>query len=107
MTSTRAEALTQILLIETKEKKISSSQRYRKIRKSIRDLKNASGRSIIKVENPNDFKQIVEVRKHSKIAKEYLKKYESLLKEYDDHFLELNERKKLYKARLFDHYITE
>ena len=102
MSSTRAEALTKIILIENEVKKINSSQRYRRIRNSIRDLRNSSG-SIISVENPNNFEEIVEVRKHSKIAQEYLKKYESLMKEYSDHFEELNERKKSYKARLFDH----
>ena len=107
MTSTRSDALTQILLIENQEKKISKSKRYRRILKSTRDLKNSSGRAIIKVENPNDFEEIVEVRRHSKIAKEYLEKYELLLKEYNDHFIELNEQKKSYKARLFDHHITE
>ena len=101
MTSTRANALTQIILIENKVKQINSSQRYRRIQKSIRDLKNSSGSSIIRVENPNDFEEIVEVRKHSKMAKEYLEEYEVLLKEYEDHFSELNERKRSYKARLF------
>ena len=101
MTSTRANALTQIILIENKVKQISSSQRYRRIQKSIRDLKSSSGRTIIRIENPNDFEEIVEVRKHSKKAKEYLEEYELLLKEYEDHFTKLNERKKSYKARLF------
>ena len=107
MTSTRADALTQIILIENKVKLISSSQRYRRIQKSILDLKNSSGRSIIQVENPSDFEEIVEVRKHSKVAEEYLKEYLLLMKEYEDHFTELNERKKSYKARLFSKHMPD
>jgi hypothetical protein len=101
MDSTRAEALTQIFLIENKVRQISNSQRYRMIQQSVLDLKNISGRSIIEVENPADFGNTVQVRKNSKIAKEYLETYEALLKEYEIQFMELNERKKTYKARLF------
>ena len=101
MDSTRASALTQIMQIEDRVKRTTRSKRYRKINQYVIDLKNASGKSILNIENPGDMGKIIQVRKNSITAKEYLKQYEVLLNEYTELFKELRERKKLLKAELF------
>ncbi len=101
MDSTRAYALTQIMQIEDQVKKVTRSRRYMKIQQYVIDLKNSSGRSILNIENPGDMGKIIQVRKNSITAKEYLKQYELLLNEYTVLFGELNKRKKRLKAELF------
>ena len=101
MDSTRANALTQIMQIEDRVKRVTRSKRYRKINQYVIDLKNASGKSILNIENPDNMGKIIQVRKNSITAKEYLKQYEVLLNEYTVLFKELRERKKLLKAELF------
>ena len=87
--------------IEDRVKRVSRSKRYRKIHQYVIDLKNASGKSILNIENPGDMGKIIQVRKNSITAKEYLKQYEVLLNEYTVLFKELRERKKILKAELF------
>jgi hypothetical protein len=101
MVSPRSHALIQIIQIEDQVKLISSSMRYRKIQQYLRILKNTSGKAIIEVENPNDMGAIIQLRKNSVIAKEYLVAYELLLYEYDVLFNELRKRKNHFKAELF------
>ena len=101
MDSTRAYALTQIMQIEDQVKRVTRSKRYMKIQQYVIDLKNSSGRTILNIENPGDMGKIIQVRKNSTTAKEYLKKYELLLNEYTVLFGELRERKKRLKATLF------
>ena len=101
MDSTRANALTQIMQIEDRVKRVTRSKRYRKINQYVIDLKNASGKSILNIENPDNMGKIIQVRKNSITAKEYLKQYEVLLNEYTVLFKELRERKRRLKAELF------
>ena len=101
MASTRAYALTQIMQIEDRVKRVTRSKRYRTIQQYVRDLKNASGKAILNIENPGDMGKIIQVRKNSTTAKEYLKQYELLLNEYTVLFKKLNKRKKRFKAELF------
>ena len=101
MDSTRAYALTQIMQIEDQVKRVTRSKRYMKIQQYVRDLQNSSGRAILNIENPGDMGKIIQVRKNSITAKEYLKKYEMLLNEYTVLFNELNIRKRRLKAELF------
>lgn len=101
MDSTRATALTQIMQIEDQVKRVSRSKRYMKIQQYVTDLKNSSGKSILDIENPGDMGKMIQVRKNSITAKEYLKQYELLLNEYTVLFGELRERKKRLKAELF------
>ena len=101
MASTRASALTQIMQIEDRVKRVTRSKRYRTIQQYVRDLKNASGKAILNIENPGDMGKIIQVRKNSTTAKEYLKQYELLLNEYTVLFKKLNKRKKRFKAELF------
>ena len=101
MGSTRSNALIQIMQIEDEIKRVSNSKRYMKILQYIRILKDSSGKAIINVENPNDMGKIVQLRKNSIKAKEYLKAYEDLLLEYDMHLSELRNRKKVFTTELF------
>ena len=101
MASTRASALTQIMQIEDRVKRVTRSKKYMKIQQYVRDLKNASGKAILNIENPGDMGKIIQVRKNSTTAKEYLKQYELLLNEYTVLFKKLNKRKKRFKAELF------
>ena len=101
MDSTRAHALTQIMQIENRVKRVTRSKKYRKIQQYVIDLKNASGKSILNIENPGDMGKIIQVRKNSTTAKEYLKQYELLLNEYTALFIKLNKRKKRFKSELF------
>jgi hypothetical protein len=64
-------------------------------------LKDLSGNAILEVENPDEMGKTVKLRKNSKEAKEYLKKYEMMLNEYDTLLLELRKRKKSLNAELF------
>ena len=101
MDSTRSSALTQIMQIEDRVKRTARSKRYRTIQQNVRDLQNSSGKSILNIENPDDMEKIIQVRKNSATAKEYLKQYELLLNEYTVLFKELRDRKKILKAELF------
>ena len=101
MASTRASALTQIMQIEDRVKRVTRSKKYMKIQQYVIDLKNASGKAILNIENPEDMGKIIQVRKNSTTAKEYLKQYELLLNEYTVLFKKLNKRKKRFKAELF------
>ena len=101
MDSTRADALIQIMEIENQVKRVSRSKRYIKIQQYVQDLQNLNGRSILDIENPDDMGKIIQVRKNSTAAKEYLKQYELLLNEYTIQFKKLQERKKLLKTVLF------
>ena len=101
MDSRRANALTQILQIDDKIKRVARSKRYIKVRKYVKDLQNSSGKAILNIENPDDMGKIIQVRKNSAAAKKYLKQYELLLNEYKVLFKELQERKKRLKAVLF------
>ena len=101
MGSTRSNALIQIMQIEDEIKRVSNSKRYMKIQQYIRILQDSSGKAIINVENPNDMGKIVQLRKNSVKAKEYLKAYEDLLFEYDMLLSELRNRKKVFTNELF------
>ena len=102
MDSSRASALTQIMKIENRVKKVANSKRYIKIQQYIRDLKTTQGKSIIMVENPYQMGKKEQLRKNSKKAKEYLEQYEILLNEYHDLFDELSKQKSRLKAELFE-----
>ena len=67
----------------------------------IRALKDVSGPALLNVENPDDMGKMVRLRKNRETAKEYLKKYEHMLKEYDVVLGELAARKNRLKAELF------
>jgi hypothetical protein len=101
MDSSRAHALTQIMLIENQVKKAVNSKRYIKIQQYIRDLKTTQGKAIITVENPHMMGKKIQLRKNSEKAKEYLRKYELLLYEYQILFNELSKRKNHFEAELF------
>jgi len=101
MGSTRSNALIQIMQIEDEIKRVSNSKRYMKIQQYIRILQDSSGKAIINVENPSDMGKIVQLRKNSVKAKEYLKVYEDLLLEYDMLLSELRNRKKVFTTELF------
>ena len=64
-------------------------------------LKDVSGHALLKVENPDDMGKLVTLRKNSETAKEYLMKYEHMLKEYEVLLRELAARKNSLKAELF------
>ena len=101
MDSTRANALTQIMQIDDKVKRVARSKRYIKVQQYVKDLQNSTGKAILNIENPDDMGKIIQVRKNSATAKKYLKQYELLLNEYKVLFKELQERKKRLKAVLF------
>ena len=102
MDSSRANALTQIIKIENRVKKVANSKRYIKIQQYIRALKTTQGKAIITVENPYQMGKTELLRKNSKKAKEYLEQYEVLLNEYQVLFNELYKRKNRFKAELFE-----
>ena len=101
MGSTRSSALAQIMQIEDQVNRVINGKKYNKMHQYIRLLKDLSGHAILKVENPGDMGKLVELRKNSKTAKEYLKTYEHMLNEYDVLLRELAIRKRSLKAELF------
>lgn len=101
MGSTRSSALVQIMQIEDQVKRVVNGKKYKDIQHYIRMLTDISGRAILKVENPEDMGKLVELRKNSKTAKEYLKTYEHMNNEYDVLLHELAIRKRSLKAQLF------
>lgn len=101
MGSTRSSALVQIMLIEDQVKRVINGKKYKNIQQYIRMLKNLSGHSLLKVENPDDMGKLVELRKNSKTAKAYLKTYEHMNNEYAVLLRELALRKRSLKAQLF------
>ena len=101
MGSTRSSALVQIMQIEDQVKRVINGKKYKNIQQYIRMLKNLSGHSLLKVENPDDMGKLVELRKNSKTAKEYLKTYEHMNNEYAVLLHELALRKRSLKAQLF------
>ena len=101
MGSTRASALAQIMQIEDQVKRVISGKKYIKIQQYVRVLKDLSRHAILKVENPDDMGRLVELRKNSTKAKEYLKTYEHMLNEYDVLLRELAVRKHSLTAELF------
>ena len=101
MGSTRSSALAQIMQIEDQVNRVINGKKYKKMNQYIRVLKDLSGHAILKVENPDDMGKLVELRKNSKTAKEYLKTYEHMLNEYEVLLRELSIRKRSLKAELF------
>ena len=101
MGSTRSSALVQIMQIEDQVKRVVNGQKYKKMNQYIRALTEFSGHAILKVENPEEMGKMVELRRNSKTAKEYLKTYEHMIKEYDVLLRELSIRKRSLKAELF------
>ena len=101
MGSTRSTALVQIMQIEDQVKRVINGKKYKNIQQYIRMLKNLSGHSLLKVENPDDMGKLVELRKNSKTAKAYLKTYEHMNNEYAVLLHELALRKRSLKAQLF------
>ena len=101
MGSTRSSALAQIMQIEAQVNRVINGKKYKKMNQYIRVLKDLSGHAILKVENPDDMGKLVELRKNSKTAKEYLKTYEHMINEYDVLLRELAIRKRSLKAELF------
>lgn len=101
MGSKRSSALVQIMQIEEQVNQIINSKKYKKMHQYIRALKDVSGHAILKVENPDDMGKLVRLRKNSETAKEYLKKYEQMLNEYDVLLGELAARKRSLRAKLF------
>jgi hypothetical protein len=101
MGSTRSSALAQIMQIEDQVSSIINDKKYKKMQHYIRVLKDLSGHAILKVENPEDMGRLVELRKNSTKAKDYLKTYEHMLYEYDVLLRELAVRKHSLKAELF------
>jgi len=91
----------QIMKIEDQIKSVINGKKYIKIRQYVRVLKDLSGNAILEVENPDDMGKTVKLRKNSVVAKEYLKRYELMLTEYDILLLELRKRKKSLNAELF------
>ena len=101
MGKTRASALIQIMQIEDQIKSVINGKKYIKIQQYVRILKDLSGNAILHVENPDEMGKIVKLRKNSVQAKEYLKKYEVMLNEFDTLLLELRKRKKSLNSELF------
>ena len=101
MGKTRSSALIQIMQIEDQIKSIINGKKYIKIQQYVRILKDLSGNAILHVENPDEMGKIVKLRKNSVQAKEYLKKYEVMLNEFDTLLLELRKRKKSLNSELF------
>ncbi len=101
MGSKRSSALAQIMQIEDQVNQIINSKKYKKMYQYIRALKDVSGHAILKVENPDDMGKLVRLRKNSETAKEYLKKYEQMLNEYDVLLGELAVRRQSLRAELF------
>jgi len=101
MGSTRSSALMQIMQIEDQVGNVINGKKYIKIQHYVRVLKDLSGHAILKVENPEDMGRLVELRKNSTKAKEYLKTYEHMLNEYNVLLRELAVRKRSLKAELF------
>jgi hypothetical protein len=87
--------------IEDQVSRILNDKKYKKMQHYIRVLKDRSGHAILKVENPEDMGRLVELRKNSTKAKDYLKTYEHMLYEYDVLLRELAVRKHSLKAELF------
>ena len=102
MGSSRAYALSQILKIDKQITLASKSIRYRKIQKYSNALKGKIGSSIVVVEDPKNMGNLIQVRRNSSRAKEYLADYESLLKDYKNMFEKLNILKKKYTKELFE-----
>ena len=101
MGKTRSSALIQIMQIEDQIKSVINGKKYIKIMQYVRVLKDLSGNAILQVENPDEMGKMVKMRKNSAEAKEYLKKYEVMLNEYDTLLLELRKRKKSLSSELF------
>jgi len=101
MGKTRSSALIQIMQIEDQIKSVINGKKYIKIQQYVRVLKDLSGNAILHVENPDEMGKIVKLRKNSVQAKEYLKKYEVMLNEFDTLLLELRKRKKSLNSELF------
>lgn len=101
MGKTRSSALIQIMQIEDQIKSVINGKKYIKIQQYVRILKDLSGNAILHVENPDEMGKIVKLRKNSVQAKEYLKKYEVMLNEFDTLLLELRKRKKSLNSELF------
>jgi len=91
----------QIMQIEDQIKRVINGKKYIKIRQYVRVLTDLSGNAILEVENPEEMGKAVKLRKNSIEAKEYLKRYEMMLTEYDTLLLELRKRKKSLNAELF------
>ena len=101
MGKTRSSALIQIMQIEDQIRRVINGKKYIKIQQYVRVLKDLSGNAILQVENPDEIGKMVKLRKNSEEAKEYLKKYEVMLNEYDILLLELRKRKKSLNSELF------
>ena len=101
MANKRTAALIQIMQIQDQIKRVRKTKRYRKIQQYVRILKSFSVKSVIKVEKPDLMGKMVELRKNSKTAKEYLETYELMLYEYDALFKKLGKRRSRLKEELF------
>ncbi len=101
MGSKRSSALAQIMQIEDQVNQIINSKKYKKVHQYIRALKDVSGNALLDVENPEDMGKMVRLRKNRETAKEYLKKYEHMLDEYDVLLRELAVRRQSLRAELF------
>lgn len=102
MSSSRANALSQILKIDKQITQASRSAKYRKIQKYASALSGKIGSAIVVVEDPKNMGDLIRVRRNSARAKEYLASYESLLRDYENMFEKLNTLKKSYTKELFE-----
>ena len=101
MASNRSSALTKIMQIEERIKKVRKSPRYKHIQRNIQVLQGKTGNRMIAVENPDEMEKTVTIRRNGEESKNYLAKYQTKMLEYDVLINELGKKKKSLTAELF------
>lgn len=88
--------------IEDRIKRVRKSERYKHIQKNIQILKRKSGNRMIEVNNPDETKKKVTIRRNGEESKTFLEKYEFQMNEYSVLINELDKKKKSLTQELFD-----
>ena len=98
---TRRSVLTRIMEIETQLKDLILSDKYNRIKDNIRVLKDPSLLGDVRVNDPNNFDSMIEVRRNSVKSRQCLEIYEKMAHEYEERINNLNNEKKILQTELF------
>jgi hypothetical protein len=99
--SSRSSVLLQIIQIENKVKQIINSKKYKKIRRNVAILKNQAGRSMMELDDLDNNDRKIQVRRNSKVAKEYLIRYQSMLDNFESQISQLGSKRMSLNKELF------
>ena len=97
----RRSPIMRIMEIETQLKDLILNDKYNRIKDNIRVLKDPSFLGDVRVNEPNNFDSMIEVRRNSVKSRQCLEIYEKMAHEYEERINNLNNEKKILQTELF------